>query len=157
MRKLTLGLGTVLSVFLLIGTAVLNIEETSPDSASVNEVKTLIETSYINGAFNDLNPDAMEKGFHKEFAIFSADGEELGKYPIDRWVESVRSRKSSPNFNAADNQWEHEFVSVDVTGNSAAAKVKLFKDGAHVYTDYLSLLKFDSGWKIVAKVYHQHN
>ncbi|TDI93056.1 MAG: hypothetical protein E2O76_17870 [Caldithrix sp.] len=25
-----------------------------------------------------------------------------------------------------------------------------------VCTDYLSLLKFDSGWKIVAKVYHKH-
>ncbi|MEL1229541.1 MAG: nuclear transport factor 2 family protein [Candidatus Neomarinimicrobiota bacterium] len=25
-----------------------------------------------------------------------------------------------------------------------------------VYTDYLLLSKFDSGWKIVAKVYHRH-
>ena len=29
-------------------------------------------------------------------------------------------------------------------------------EGKHVYTDYLSLLKFDSGWRIVAKVYHSH-
>ncbi len=32
----------------------------------------------------------------------------------------------------------------------------LSKDGRLVYTDYLSLLKFDSGWRIVAKVYHSH-
>lgn len=125
-------------------------------SKSESEVKTLIETSYINGAFNDLNPDAMEKGFHEEFAIFSADGEKLGKYPIDRWVNSVRNRKNSADFDPSNNRWEHKFASVDVTGNSASAKVELFKDGKQVYTDYLSLLKFDSGWKIVAKVYHQH-
>lgn len=120
------------------------------------EVRDLIETSYINGAFNDLNPAAMERGFHKEFAIFSPDGEKLSKYPIDRWVESVRARKNNPDFDPATNQWEHEFISVDVTGHSAAAKINLYREGEHVYTDYLSLLKFDSGWKIVAKVYYQH-
>ncbi|MEM7355177.1 MAG: nuclear transport factor 2 family protein [Acidobacteriota bacterium] len=35
-------------------------------------------------------------------------------------------------------------------------KIELSKDGKLVYTDYLSLLKFDSGWRIVAKVYHSH-
>ncbi len=35
-------------------------------------------------------------------------------------------------------------------------KIELSKDGKLVYTDYLSLLKFDSGWRIVAKVYHRH-
>jgi len=34
--------------------------------------------------------------------------------------------------------------------------VELFRDGELVFTDYLSLLKFDSGWRIVAKVYHKH-
>ena len=120
------------------------------------DVKKLIETSYINGAFNDLNPDAMEQGFHEDFAIFSANGEKISKYPIAQWVEGVRKRKDSSEFDPASNQWDHNFVSVDVTGNSAAVKLELHKDDKHVYTDYLSLLKFDSGWKIVAKVYHQH-
>lgn len=120
------------------------------------EVRELIERSYINGAFNDLDPEAMEQGFHKDFAIYSPDGEQIAKYPIGRWVESVRNRKSNPDFDPAGNRWDHEFVSVDVTGHSAAAKINLFREGEHVYTDYLSLLKFDSGWKIVAKVYYQH-
>jgi predicted dehydrogenase len=33
---------------------------------------------------------------------------------------------------------------------------RLSRDGKLVYTDYLSLLKFSSGWKIAAKVYHEH-
>ena len=94
--------------------------ETNKLNPTEDEIISLIERSYINGAFNDLDPDAMEKGFHEEFAIFSADGNKLGKYPIDRWVEGVRKRKESEDFDPASNRWEHKFASVDVTGNSAA-------------------------------------
>ncbi|MCB9287636.1 MAG: nuclear transport factor 2 family protein [Lewinellaceae bacterium] len=120
------------------------------------EVKELILKSYVNGAFNALNPDAMRSGFHPDFAIFSADGENIRKYPIATWADGVEKRKNDPEFDPAANKWEHKFASVDVTGGSAAVKIELFHEGKHVYTDYLSLLKFDSGWKIVAKVYHKH-
>ena len=33
---------------------------------------------------------------------------------------------------------------------------ELSRGGKLVYTDYLSLLKHTNGWKISAKVYHQH-
>lgn len=121
-----------------------------------SEVKSLIEKAYINGAFNALDPDAMAAGFHPDFAIFSAKGESIQKYPIKDWVESVRKRKAADGFDAAKNKWEHHFALIDVTGGSASAKIELSKDGKKVYTDYLSLLKFESGWKIVAKVYHKH-
>ena len=120
------------------------------------EIKELIEASYIHGAFNELNPEAMANGFHKDFAIFSAKGEELSRYEIEDWVAGVKKRQSSAEFDPKNNVWEHKFAIVDVTGNSAIAKVELSKDGKHVYTDYLSLLKFDTGWKIVAKVYTKH-
>ncbi|MDN5212461.1 nuclear transport factor 2 family protein [Fulvivirgaceae bacterium BMA12] len=120
------------------------------------EVKDLIEKAYINGAFNALNPDAMASGFHPDFAIFSAKGESIEKYPIKNWVESVRKRKAEDGFDPAKNKWEHHFAAIDVTGGSASAKIELSRNGKKVYTDYLSLLKFDSGWKIVAKVYHKH-
>ena len=126
-----------------------------PDAA-VAEVKSVIERCYVNGAFNDLDPTAMREGFHGEFAIFSAKGEAISRYPIAEWAGSVEARKASPDFDPAKNRWEHKFASVEVTGGAAAVKLELHKDSKHVYTDYLSLLKFDSGWKIVAKVYHKH-
>ena len=129
---------------------------TAGDTDAVADVTAVIERCYINGAFNDLDPAAMREGFHPDFAIFSADGEAIRRYPIAEWAGKTEERKASADFDPAKNKWEHEFASVDVTGGSAAVKVELFKDGKHVYTDYLSLLKFDSGWKIVAKVYHKH-
>lgn len=120
------------------------------------EIKALIEKCYVHGAFNELNPEAMEHGFHPDFAIFSPDGEAIKKYPIADWVKRTAERKASADFDPAKNRWQHNFASVDVTGNSASVKIELSKDGKLVYTDYLSLLKFDSGWRIVAKVYHRH-
>ncbi len=121
-----------------------------------NEVQDLIEAAYINGAFNDLDTESMRAGFHPDFAIFSAKGEEISRYPINTWIEGIEKRKASADFDPAKNKWDHNFPYIEVTGGAAAAKVELYKDSKHVYTDYLSLLKFDSGWKIVAKVYHKH-
>lgn len=130
-----------------------NVEE----AEAVEEVKELVYNAYINGAFNELNADAMRKGFHEDFAIYSPKGEAISKYPIANWADGVAKRKAS-NYDAKDpkNKWDHKFANVDVTGHAAQVKVELFNQGKHVYTDYLSLLKFESGWRIVAKVYMQH-
>ena len=126
-------------------------------SSDADEIKAMIEANYVNGAFNALDPDGMRRGFHPDFAIFSPNGEELRKYPIADWAERTAKRKASADFDPAQNQWDHHFATVDVTGRAAAVKIELSKGGTLVYTDYLSLLKFDSGWRIVAKVYHQHD
>lgn len=128
----------------------------SEKETTESEVKEVVLKSYVNGAFNELDHVSMANGFHKDFAIFSADGESLSRYEIEDWVSGVQKRKSNPDFDPAKNKWEHKFPLVDVTGNSAIVKVELTRNGKHVYTDYLSLLKFESGWKIVGKVYTQH-
>ena len=129
----------------------------SANEAAVEEVKTLILEAYVHGAFNELNADAMRKGFHEDFAIYSPKGEAISKYPIKVWADGVAKRKAG-DYNPDDpkNKWKHHFAMVDVTGNAAQVKIELHNQGEHVYTDYLSLLKFDSGWRIVAKVYHKH-
>jgi len=127
-----------------------------PVGPDADAIKAVIETSYFHGAFNELNPEAMRAGFHPDFAIFSADGEKMAKYPIAAWAESVAKRKTAPDFDAAKNVWDCKIVSLDVTGNAAAAKIELRRNGTLVFTDYLSLLKFSNGWKIAAKVYQDH-
>lgn len=127
------------------------------EGAEEDAVKELVLNAYVNGAFNKLDAASMKKGFHEDFAIFSAKGEEISKYPIADWVGGVEKRKAN-GYDASEekNIWKHKFASVDVTGGAAQVKVELRNQGKHVYTDYLSLLKFESGWRIVAKVYHKH-
>ena len=141
----------------IIGTLVVFLVSSVPALADDKaDIETVIKASYFNGAFNDLDPQAMRQGFHPEFAIFSADGEDLGRYPIDAWIMGIEKRKQDPNFDPAKAKMECKIVSLDVTGGAAAAKIEISKDGRLVYTDYLSLLKFSDGWKIAAKVYQSH-
>ncbi len=152
MKRNLLITATITASALLAAFSFVSIE----NDAAEAEIKDLVKSAYVHGAFNELNPEAMANGFHKDFAIFSAKGEELSRYEIEDWVAGVKKRQGSDKFDPKNNVWEHNFAIVDATGSSAIAKVELSKDGRHVYTDYLSLLKFESGWKIVAKVYTKH-
>jgi len=148
--------GLVVIVVVCISAFAFNLKEKN-ESVDESAVKALVLKSYVHGAFNELDADAMRKGFHEDFAIFSVKGEAISKYPIATWVDGVSKRKADGyDFNDPKNKWEHKFAIVDVTGHAAQVKIELHNQGKHVYTDYLSLMKFESGWRIAAKVYHKH-
>ena len=120
------------------------------------EVIEVIKRSYVNGAFNKLDTNAKEKGFHREFAIFSPDGEEIKKYPIKNWINDTIKNKKSTKFDADKYKYDYKLNRVEVTGQAAAVTFLYGRDSKVVYTDYLLLLKFDSDWKIATKVYRRH-
>lgn len=121
-----------------------------------DDISKVVEDGYFNGAFNSLDTASMEKAFHPTFAIFSAKGKDIGRYPIDVWIKGIEKMKIRPDFDPSRVKRDCKIVNIDATGNCASVKVEIGKDGKRVYTDYLSLLKFEDGWKIVAKVYHHH-
>jgi len=140
--------------------SVLSFATTSDPAAVVdgenNVIGEVIVNTYFNGAFNRQDTVAMARGFHRDFAIFSANGEGLERYPIQNWIDSVNARKVALDFDATTAQRDCRIVQLDVTGGAAMAKVEIDRDGKRLYTDYLSLLKFGNNWKIVAKVYVEH-
>jgi len=98
MRSLT-------TLFLVLSLSVWAVAVAHDKTDAAEEVRAVVEDSYINGAFNALNPDAMKSGFHPDFAIFSADGEEIKKYPIGEWAARVAKKKADPDFDPANNVW----------------------------------------------------
>jgi hypothetical protein len=120
-------------------------------------ITALIERCYLNGAFNGLDTKAMAEGFHSDFAILYPDSNNiLGKLPIKEWISGIESRKADPKFDPKSRAYAGKIISLDITGEVASAKIELRQNNKLVYTDYISLLRFDKTWKIVAKVYHQH-
>lgn len=124
--------------------------------SDVDTIKQVITESYFNGAYNDLNTVSMAQGFHPDFAILGADGDKLERFTIKEWIASIEKRKAQANFDIKKSKREGKIIHVDVTAGVASAKVEIFKDGSIQYTDYLSLVQFPSGWKIVSKVYAEH-
>lgn len=124
--------------------------------SDVDAIRQVITESYFNGAYNDLNTVSMAQGFHPDFAILGADGDKLERFTIKEWIASIEKRKAQANFDIKKSKREGKIIHVDVTAGVASAKVEIVKDGSIQYTDYLSLVQFPSGWKIVSKVYAEH-
>jgi hypothetical protein len=126
-------------------------------STDTDLISAVIAEGYFNGAFNGLDTAAMKRAFHRDFAIFSADGDALARYPIGTWIGAIEQRKAAAGFDVSSARRSCRIVQLDVTGAAAAAKIEIDRDGLRLYTDYLSLLRFADGWKIVAKVYVDHS
>lgn len=126
------------------------------DSMEEQQIKELLEEKYINAVANKLETDKMLELFHPDFAIFSADGEELKRFPLLEWKKAVDDYKLDNKGNPGLRTLTYDFASIDVTGNAAAVKVLLFRNKELIATDYISLLKFNGIWKIVAKVPYAH-
>lgn len=156
-NKNVVSIMLALIAVLVAGSAALALMPSEADLAK-EEIVSLVEAAYINGAFNAQDTESMRKGFHPVFKIHGVRDGAISQYPIEEWASAIDKRKSSPEYE--QETWKHKFPIVDITGEAAIVKVELFKvedsGPEHVYTDYLSLLKFDTGWKITDKVYHRH-
>lgn len=148
-----LNIKLALIVFLLMLFNTLNAQNNF--EMEETKIKNLIEKCYLNGALNEMNTDAMYKGYHPDFAIFYAERKALKKLPLNVWVKMVDDYRRSSDDNGL-RKFEYEFVQIDVNETAAFVKLKLVRNGTLVFTDLLTLLKFENEWKIVTKIYHPH-
>ena len=127
-------------------------KETTDDVAAV---KAVIEAAYVRGIHIERDVDAIRKGFHPAFTMFVYKDGEISTMSIDEWVKRIEEGKKK-NPDPPKVETRHEFSMVDVSGTAAVARVELYKDGKHVFTDFMSLYKCPDGWKIIGKIYHRH-
>ena len=112
------------------------------DAAAVRDV---VE-SYLHGLrFNDV--ESLKQAFWPEARLFFVDRDgHLGQLTQARWYEGFAAN--------AGHEEEGELRIASVTVTRDIASVTVVEEYPHSrYTDYLSLVKFDSGWRIVNKVY----
>lgn len=150
MKKLSMIL--LLAVFCCGFTV--NAAATGEDKEKIKEV---IKSAYVEGIQNAGSIEDIQNGFHPGFNLLVYKGDVMDKLPIYNWIEYVKKRKEkNPEPPAEDQKVSVEFENIDVTGTAAVAKIKLFRAGQHIFTDYLSLYNFsDKGWKIVGKIYYR--
>lgn len=135
-------------LFVLIGTLAANDMEKKA-------VMNVVEEAYVKGVHADPNGEAMRKGFHADFIMFIQDGEKINKVTREEWITRIEAAKAK-NPDAPKPVVKHEFPSVEISGKAAIVRVELHRDGKHVFTDFMSLYKFEDGWKIIAKTFYRH-
>ncbi|GAG00029.1 unnamed protein product, partial [marine sediment metagenome] len=140
-----------LILLLVVLAAIFSVPVIASDDADVEAVKVVIVESYIEGIHRNQDPEAILKGFHPEFAMVMVNDGEVSKMTIQEWVARIEENNKKGKRPTAETTYE--FATVEVSGTAAIARIELFKDGKLTYTDFMSLYKFDDGWKIVNKIY----
>jgi hypothetical protein len=120
-------------------------------------IKKIIQTAYVEGLQNEGDWEKIDKGFHPSFNLLGIDqGDIIRTLPIYSWKERVKLDRASGKLPRTGNdKVTIKFLSVDVTGTAAVAKFEFYIGPKLTFVDYLSLLKFESGWKIVSKVFYR--
>ena len=118
-------------------------------------IKKVIQDAYADGIGNNGDVEAMKKGFHPGFAILGFSKNSLWKYPIYRWVEAVEGRIKEGKY-PPEEKITFKYPLIDIVGNAAIVKIEYYQGEKLKYTDYLSLYKFEQGWKIVNKIFYEH-
>jgi len=120
----------------------------------VEAVKAVITSAYVEGIQNRGNVDDIRKGFHPSFTMLRLIDNEIKPYPIEEWIASIEKAKQTSAYPTT--RTEAKFISVDVTDKAAVVKLELYRENKKTFTDYLSLYKFNEGWRIVSKIYNRH-
>jgi len=145
---------TVLAILVFLSGGLLAVHkgEHGIDEEAVGKV---IVKAYIEGVHMNRDAESMAKGFHPDFIMFVYKKDGILKMTIDEWMDRVEElNEKEPDGPDYDTTYDIEVL--DLTGTAAVARIELYRDSKHIYTDYMSLYKFDDGWKIVGKIYYKH-
>ena len=141
--------------FTLLIIALLSVALMAQEKAGDKEqILKTIEKAYVQGIQNLKSIENIEKGFHPGFNLLGVDqNNHLTKFPIYTWYDYVKRRSAAGE--KPEVETTAKYPMVDITGNAAVVKVELYREEKIVFTDYLSLYRFEEGWRIVAKIYHR--
>jgi len=153
MRKRFL-LGGLVSGIVIFSIAVASFTAVQ-EEAEKTAIKNVIQMAYIDGIQNYGNIEDIRKGFHPGFNLLMKRDEAMNKRSIEEWIKIIEKGKQE-NPSGPAQKVTGKFVFIDITGGAAAVKLELYRNSRHIFTDYLFLYKFSSGWKIVSKIYHRH-
>ena len=136
----------LLNMFLLSSVLfTLTITASSQNTSDADGVKACLE-NYMSG-----EGDRVEKAFHPSATMKYIDIQsgEFKDVPIADYIARVKA-------NTTKQERKIEVVSMNVEGSAAQAKIKIETDKVIMY-DYMNLLKINSEWKIVSKIFSRQN
>lgn len=119
-------------------------------------IKEVIQSAYVDGLCNNADEIAIRKGFHPDLELIgSRKDNSIWKLQIDDWIVAAKKGKDKGyKYSFQDEFTTIKFLSIDIAGNVAVAKIEFYEGQSLNYIDYLTLMKFEDDWKIVSKVFH---
>lgn len=140
---------TIATLMLLALSSMLAPASWADDEAAA--ITAAIQGAYVDGIWLEGDEEAARAGFDPAFVMQIDRGDGTMSVSLDAWLERL-GLHGEP----LDEKITHEIEVLDRAGGAAVARVRVYRDGKPLYTDYMSLYKSDGSWKIVAKTFHTH-
>lgn len=115
-----------------------------------SEYNAVIATAnrYVEG-LRMGSAEGVAQAFHKDAVMYGFTNGELLGGPIKNLFDFVQKNGSAPEITT-------RLDILAITPTTAVVRVDMEKDAIGAdYNDYLTLIKIDGTWKVIAKVYHQ--
>ncbi|OJJ36194.1 hypothetical protein ASPWEDRAFT_172980 [Aspergillus wentii DTO 134E9] len=108
---------------------------------------TAAESKYVDG-LQTGSSETVSEAFHKDAIMYGLLNGNLLGGPIKNLYDYIDQHGSAPHVKTRLNV-------IGITGSTAMVKVDMEKDGSgRDYTDFLTLIKLDGKWEVIAKVFH---
>jgi hypothetical protein len=147
MKKLTI---------LLVMLFVINLAFAQDLEEEKKAIKNVIQTSYVEGLQNEGNLEKIDQGIHPDFVLLGiGEGDKMWKLPIDKWKEKTVKKLEEGKLPRKEEPITVKFLSIDITGTAAVAKIEFYVGKKLTYIDYISLYKFEGKWKMVNKIFYK--
>lgn len=93
--------------------------------------------------------ESVAQAFHKDAVMYGFTNGELLGGPITNLFDFVKNNGGAPEITT-------RLDVLAITPTTAVVRVDMENDAIGAdYNDYLTLIKMDGVWKVIAKVYHQ--
>ena len=143
------------TTFPLFALILLAFSLSASQTSDSEEIIKIVNEAYIDGIQNRGDIDVIRQGFSADFEMIIFSENNIEKRSIEEWISIVEEQKRT-NPGPPENPASAKILDVDVTGNLAVVKLELYRQGRKQFTDFLTLHKFDEGWKIVSKTFYRH-
>ena len=118
-------------------------------------IKDAVDRAYVRGVHIEGDPELMRGGMHDTFVMFVPAEGGVTQLTRDAWIERLVAAKAKAG-DAPRPKTTADISILDRTENAAVVKVKLFRDGKQIFTDYISLYRVGTEWKLVGTIYQRH-
>ncbi|KMM80947.1 nuclear transport factor 2 family protein [Pseudomonas deceptionensis] len=107
-----------------------------------------VAQKYVNGLRNGSS-DEVAQAFHKDAVMYGFTNGELLGGPIANLFDFINKNGKAPEITT-------RLDVLAITPTTAVVRVDMENDAIGAdYNDYLTLIRVDGVWKVIAKVYHQ--
>jgi hypothetical protein len=134
----------------LLSTTILHAQVTE---SAKKDIESVITNSYIEPMYLYGDLEKIKEGFHEEFRINVLYNGVYSMRTRDEWIERIKNTRSA---NPTKKTYTWRFNMIDVEDQTAVVKLTVNEEGKLKYIDYLTLYKFETGWRVITKQFSMY-